>query len=57
MAYDLEEMEPAIQSLCTRVKSLDCNTAKDRLCQAEMAKTAASLLRTFLQLQGKPSVR
>ena len=55
--HALEGMEPAVLSLCTRVKALTCTTARDRLCQAEMAKMAASLLRSFLALQGKPSVR
>ncbi|XP_012944343.1 nuclear pore complex protein Nup98-Nup96 [Aplysia californica] len=55
--YDLEELEPEVRSLCSRVKSLTCLNAKDRLCQAEMSKTAASVLRTFRDLQGKLSVR
>uniref|UniRef100_A0A0B7B1H5 Nuclear pore complex protein Nup98-Nup96 n=1 Tax=Arion vulgaris TaxID=1028688 RepID=A0A0B7B1H5_9EUPU len=56
-AYDLEELQPNVMSLCTRVKGLTCHNSKDRLCQAEMAKTSAYLLRTFLMLHGESPVR
>ncbi|CAL1530884.1 unnamed protein product [Lymnaea stagnalis] len=55
--YDLEQLQPDVLSLCTRVKGLTCHNAKDRLCQAEMAKTSANLLRTFLVLCGESPVR
>ncbi|RUS87265.1 hypothetical protein EGW08_004945 [Elysia chlorotica] len=50
---DMEELEPSVKSLCGRVKGLTCMNSKDRLCQAEMAKTSASLLRTFLALRAE----
>ncbi|GFR91115.1 nuclear pore complex protein Nup98-Nup96-like [Elysia marginata] len=50
---DMEELEPTVMSLCGRVKGLTCLNSKDRLCQAEMAKTSASLLRSFLALRGE----
>ncbi|XP_059161222.1 nuclear pore complex protein Nup98-Nup96-like isoform X2 [Physella acuta] len=55
--YDLEELQPDVMSLCTRVKMLTCHNSKDRLCQAEMAKTSAHLLRAYLALRGESPVR
>ncbi|XP_022250007.1 nuclear pore complex protein Nup98-Nup96-like isoform X2 [Limulus polyphemus] len=49
--YDLEKLQPEVLSLCNRICSLRCPTAKDRLCQAEMAKKTATLLRAVLFLQ------
>ncbi|KAK3793945.1 hypothetical protein RRG08_023041 [Elysia crispata] len=54
---DMEELEPCVMSLCGRVKGLTCLNSKDRLCQAEMAKTSASLLRTFLALREESPFR
>ncbi|KAH9492375.1 Nuclear pore complex protein Nup98-Nup96 [Bulinus truncatus] len=56
-AYDLEELQPDVMSLCNRVKGLQCHNSKDRLCQAEMSKTIANLLRTFIVLCGKSPVQ
>ncbi|XP_006825402.1 nuclear pore complex protein Nup98-Nup96-like [Saccoglossus kowalevskii] len=49
--YDVERLHPEIASLCGRVKHLECHTAKDRLCQSEMAKKTANLMKTVLILQ------
>ncbi len=50
-AYELEKLEPEVTSLCDRIGNLKCCTAKDRLCQSEMAKRTANLLRTLLMLK------
>ncbi|XP_067131060.1 nuclear pore complex protein Nup98-Nup96-like [Centruroides vittatus] len=50
-AYELEKLQPEILSLCLRLSSLKCSNAKDRLCQSEMAKKTATLLRMVLMLQ------
>lgn len=50
-AYDLEKLQPEVLSLCLRLSSLRCLNAKDRLCQSEMAKKTATLLRAVLMLQ------
>lgn len=50
-AYELEKLEPEVTSLCSRIGSLQCHRAKDRLCQSEMAKRTANLLRTLLMLK------
>ncbi|BFZ15130.1 hypothetical protein BsWGS_18167 [Bradybaena similaris] len=55
--YDLEELQPDIMSLCLRIKGLTCHNSKDRLCQAEMSKTSANLLRTFHELRGESLVK
>ncbi|CAH1777571.1 unnamed protein product [Owenia fusiformis] len=51
-AYDIERLQPEVTSLCNRVGNLACHNAHDRLCQSEMAKKTAVLLRTLLTLQG-----
>ncbi|XP_052793615.1 nuclear pore complex protein Nup98-Nup96-like [Mya arenaria] len=61
--YELDQLLPEVQALCTKVGSLPCRTSKDRLCQSEMAKKAANFLRLILTLQAEargqphPSVR
>merc|ERR1712002_1260560 len=50
-AYELEKLEPEVTSLCNRIGNLECSTARDRLCQSEMAKRTANLLRTLLMLK------
>lgn len=50
-AYDLEKLQPEVVSLCHRLSSIRCFSAKDRLCQAEMAKKTATLLRAVYTLQ------
>jgi len=49
-AYELEGLQPEVTSLCNRIASLQCHTAKDRLCITEMAKKTANLLRAVLSL-------
>ncbi|XP_060070181.1 nuclear pore complex protein Nup98-Nup96-like isoform X2 [Ylistrum balloti] len=49
----LEGLHSDVMSLCSRVGSLVCNNSKDRLCQSEMSKKCAYLLRTLLTLQGQ----
>ncbi|XP_066286606.1 nuclear pore complex protein Nup98-Nup96-like isoform X2 [Branchiostoma lanceolatum] len=53
-SYDLERLHPQVTSLCSRVENIPCLTPKDRLCQSEMAKKAASFLRLVLEGQNKP---
>uniref|UniRef100_T1IPI4 Nuclear pore complex protein Nup98-Nup96 n=1 Tax=Strigamia maritima TaxID=126957 RepID=T1IPI4_STRMM len=54
--YELEDLQPNVKSLCSRVANIQCRTAKDRLCQAEMAKKTANLLRAVLSLQFGDSI-
>ncbi|XP_033744102.1 nuclear pore complex protein Nup98-Nup96-like [Pecten maximus] len=49
----LEGLHSDVMSLCSRVGSLVCTNSKDRLCQSEMSKKCAYLLRTLLTLQGQ----
>uniref|UniRef100_A0A646QCP4 Nuclear pore complex protein Nup98-Nup96 n=1 Tax=Hemiscolopendra marginata TaxID=943146 RepID=A0A646QCP4_9MYRI len=53
--YELEKLQPEVSSLCNRVGSIHCYNAKDRLCQSEMAKKTANLLRIVLTLQNPDS--
>lgn len=61
--YELDRLLPEVKSLCTEVSSLQCRNSKDRLCQAEMSKKAADLLKLILTLQSEargepgPSIR
>lgn len=50
-AYDLEKLHPQLVTLCRRLSSIRCSNARDRLCQAEMAKKTATLLRAVYTLQ------
>lgn len=47
----IEKLKPQITSLCSRVSSLAVETAKDRLCQSEIAKKVAHLMRATLALE------
>ncbi|XP_033631554.1 nuclear pore complex protein Nup98-Nup96-like isoform X1 [Asterias rubens] len=49
--YELEKLYPDVASLCSRVGSVTCCTAKDRLCQSEMAKRTANVMKAVLTLQ------
>ncbi|XP_038055472.1 nuclear pore complex protein Nup98-Nup96-like isoform X2 [Patiria miniata] len=49
--YELEKLYPDVASLCSRVGSVTCRTAKDRLCQSEMAKRTANVMKAVLTLQ------
>ena len=42
-------------SLCTRINSLPTTTAKERLCQSEIAKKVAHLIRAVLSLEASTS--
>ncbi|KAG1655395.1 Nuclear pore complex protein Nup98-Nup96 [Nymphon striatum] len=50
-AYELEKLQPKVISLCTRISSLPTTNAKEILCQSEMSKKTANLLKTVLSLQ------
>lgn len=47
----LERLKPKVTSLCSRVSSLEVSTAKERLCQSEIAKRVAHLMRAVLSLE------
>ncbi|XP_028322380.1 nuclear pore complex protein Nup98-Nup96 isoform X2 [Gouania willdenowi] len=49
--YQLERLHGDVTSLCGRIQSLPCRTARDRLAQSEMAKRVANILRAVLTLQ------
>ncbi|XP_074651968.1 nuclear pore complex protein Nup98-Nup96-like [Tubulanus polymorphus] len=51
--YELEALQPKVVSLCNRLNSLQCLSAKDRMCQAEMAKKTANLMHVLLGLQSQ----
>ncbi|XP_048584697.1 nuclear pore complex protein Nup98-Nup96 isoform X1 [Nematostella vectensis] len=42
---EFEEIHSQVASLCNRINNLPCATAKDRLCQYELAKQCASYLK------------
>ena len=41
--------------MCTRINSLPITTAKERLCQSEIAKKVAHLIRAVLSLEASTS--
>ena len=41
--------------MCTRINSLPTTTAKERLCQSEIAKKVAHLIRAVLSLEASSS--
>ncbi|XP_069129368.1 nuclear pore complex protein Nup98-Nup96-like isoform X2 [Argopecten irradians] len=47
----VEGLQSDVMSLCSRVESLVCANSKDRLCQSEMSKKCAHLLRTLISIQ------
>ena len=49
IAYEIETLRPTVMSLCQRIKSLSVTSAKERLCQSEIAKKMAHLTRVVLQ--------
>lgn len=49
--YQLEHLQPEVTSLCNRIGSIQCHSAKDRLCQSEMSKKTIILLRAVLSAQ------
>uniref|UniRef100_A0A670Z476 Nuclear pore complex protein Nup98-Nup96 n=1 Tax=Pseudonaja textilis TaxID=8673 RepID=A0A670Z476_PSETE len=52
--YELEELHSKVISLCGRIELVQCQGAKDRLAQSEMAKRNADILRVVLSLQHPP---
>ena len=53
LSYEIQTLRPKVLSLCQRVNSLSVKTAKERLCQSEIAKKMAYLTRAILNLQGE----
>lgn len=54
---ELEKLHPDIASLCQRVGSVQCHSAKDRLSCAEMSKRAANMMKVVLTLQQNSEMR
>ncbi|XP_050416506.2 nuclear pore complex protein Nup98-Nup96 isoform X1 [Patella vulgata] len=54
---DLDKLQLDVQSLCVRVGGLNCRNARDKLCQCEMAKKSANLLRTLVTLQDPTGIK
>ncbi|TRY63912.1 hypothetical protein TCAL_05590 [Tigriopus californicus] len=48
--YEIERLRPIIGSLANRISSLRTETAKERLCRAEIAKRVAHLMRAIFSL-------
>jgi len=51
VGYHIEKLRPQVTSLCSRINSLPISTAKERLCQSEIAKKVAHLIRAVLSLE------
>ena len=51
VGYYMEKLRPQVMNICSRINSLDTSTAKNRLCQAEIAKKVAHLMRAVVSLQ------
>lgn len=51
VGYHLEKLQPELSRLCARINLLPATTSIHRLCQAEIAKRTAHLVRTVLILQ------
>ena len=51
LSYSIERLKPKITGLCARVSSLEVKSAKERLCQSEIAKKVAHLMRAILSLE------
>ena len=45
VGYYMEKLRPQVMNICSRINSLETSTAKNRLCQAEIAKKVAHLMR------------
>ncbi|KAK3588728.1 hypothetical protein CHS0354_019194 [Potamilus streckersoni] len=52
---EMDRLQEELKNLCLRVGSIQCRNSRDRLCQSEMAKKAAVLLRSTGHAQ--PSAR
>jgi len=53
VGYYMEKLRPQVTNICSRINSLDTSNAKNRLCQAEIAKKVAHLMRAVVSLQHK----
>jgi len=51
VGYHIEKLRPQVTSLCSRINSLPISTTKERLCQSEIAKKVAHLIRAVLSLE------
>ena len=51
VGYYMEKLRPQVTNICSRINSLDTSTAKNRLCQAEIAKKASSSLLYRISLE------
>ncbi|XP_012260239.2 nuclear pore complex protein Nup98-Nup96 isoform X2 [Athalia rosae] len=51
IGYKLELLQPELKTLCAKINQFPCPTAKHRLCQAEIAKRTAHLVRSLVLLQ------
>ena len=51
VGYYMERLRPQVTNICSRINSLDTSTARNRLCQAEIAKKVAHLMRAVVSLQ------
>ncbi|XP_033208238.1 nuclear pore complex protein Nup98-Nup96-like isoform X2 [Belonocnema kinseyi] len=56
ICYKLELLRPQLTNLCSKINLLPCPTAKDRLCQAEIAKRTLQLAKSMLMLQSTDSL-
>jgi nuclear pore complex protein Nup98-Nup96 len=54
VGYHIERLKPRVGGLCARVASMEAKTAKEHLCQSEIAKKVAHLMRAVLSLEGTP---
>ena len=51
LGYHTEMLKPQVLSLCSRVASLNVTSAKERLCQSEISKKLAHILRAVLSME------
>ena len=49
--YQIQILRPKVMSLCSRINSLPVKSAKERLCQSEIAKRMAHLTRVVLEME------
>ena len=53
VGYYIERLRPQVMNICSRINGLPTDTAKNRLCQAEIAKKVAHLMRAVMSLDGE----
>ncbi|XP_032457779.1 nuclear pore complex protein Nup98-Nup96 isoform X2 [Nasonia vitripennis] len=51
MSYTLEQLQPQLISLCSKINAFPCPTVKHRLCQAEMSKRTLQLARSLCMIK------